>query len=139
MIQRQQTLWLLLAGIAGILTFQYPFYTGTRIENNSSVKADLEGGSNLFILLITGIVIVIALIAIFLFKDRKTQLKTSIAGLLLSIILLALYFTEVGKFEPGGHFTLTCIFALLIPASFFMACRGIYKDQKLIKSLDKLR
>jgi hypothetical protein len=138
MIQRQQTLWLLLAGVAAFFTFQYPFYTGTKLENNMSVVAEVEAGSNFFLLVVTGLSIVIALIAIFLFKDRKAQLKTTIAGLILSTILLVLYFYEVGKFDKG-NFALTAIFAILVPASFFMACRGIYKDMKLIKSLDKLR
>jgi glucan phosphoethanolaminetransferase (alkaline phosphatase superfamily) len=138
MIQRQQTLWLLLAGIAAFFTFQYPFYTGTKLENNMSVVAEVEAGSNFFLLVLTGVLIVIALITILLFKDRKTQLKTAIAGLVLAIILLVLYFLEVGKFDKG-NFALTSVLAILVPASFFMACRGIYKDQKLIKSLDKLR
>jgi glucan phosphoethanolaminetransferase (alkaline phosphatase superfamily) len=139
MIQRQQTLWLLLAGVAAFLTFQYPFYTGTILKANSSVKEDLDAASHLGLLLITAVLILIALIAIFLFKDRKTQLRTTIVGLVLSIILIVLYFSRVSNYETGGHFTLTCIFAILIPASFLLAARGIYKDKKLIKSLDKLR
>jgi multisubunit Na+/H+ antiporter MnhG subunit len=138
MIQRQQTLWLLLAGLAAFFTFQYPFFTGTRLENNMSVVAELDAGSNFFLLVLTGLTIIIALIAIFLFKDRKTQLKVVIAGVVLAFILLILYFMDVQKFD-NGHFALTSILVVLVPVSFLMAARGIYKDQKLIKSLDKLR
>ena len=118
MIQRQQTLWLLLAGVAAFFTFQYPFYTGEMLIQNLATRADLDGGTNLGIILSTGILILIAVIAIFLFKDRKTQLRTTIVGLIVSIILLVLYFSAVSNFLPGGHFTLTCIFAFLIPISF---------------------
>jgi hypothetical protein len=138
MIQRQQTLWLLLAGVAAFFTFQYPFFTGTRLENNMSVVAELDAGSNFFLLVLTGITIIVALIAIFLFKDRKTQLKVVIAGIVLSFVLLILYFVDAQKFDKG-HFALSAILAVLVPASFCLAARGIYRDQKLIKSLDKLR
>jgi len=138
MIQRQQTLWLLLAGIAAFLTFQYPFYTGTKLENNMSVVNELNAGSNFFLLVLTGIIIVVALISIFLFKDRKTQLRVVIAGIILSFILMILYFMDVKNYDKG-HFALTAILAVLVPVSFCLAARGIYRDQKLIKSLDKLR
>jgi glucan phosphoethanolaminetransferase (alkaline phosphatase superfamily) len=138
MIQRQQTLWLLLAGVAAFFTFQYPFFTGTRLENNMSVVAELDAGSNFFLLVLTGITIIVALIAIFLFKDRKTQLRVVIAGIVLSFVLLILYFVDAQKFDKG-HFALSAILAVLVPASFCLAARGIYRDQKLIKSLDKLR
>ena len=139
MIQRQQTLWLLLAGVAAFLTFQYPFYTGDILKENLPVKEDLDAASHLGLLLMTAVLILIALIAIFLFKERKTQLRTTIVGLIISVLLLILYFSRVSNYQPGGHFTLTCIFAFLVPISFGLAARGIYKDQKLIKSLDKLR
>lgn len=139
MIQRQQTLWLLLAGIVAFLTFQYPFYTGEILKENLPTKEDLDAASHLGLLLVTGLIMLIALIAIFLFKDRKTQLRTTIVGLIISVLLIVFYFSRVSNYQPGGHFTLTCIFAFLIPISFALAARGIYKDQKLIKSLDKLR
>src|SRR5689334_16322319 len=115
MIQRQQTLWLLLAGVAAFLTLQYPFYTGDIIKENLPVKEDLDAASNIWLLLMTGVLILIALIAIFLFKDRKVQLRTTIVGLIISVLLLVLYFSRVSNYQPGGHFTLTCIFAFVIP------------------------
>jgi glucan phosphoethanolaminetransferase (alkaline phosphatase superfamily) len=138
MIQRQQTLWLLLAGVAAFFTFQYPFFTGTKLENNMSVVAELDAGSNFFLLVLTGIIIIVALISIFLFKDRKSQLRVVVAGIVLSFVLLILYFVYAQQFDKG-HFALSAILAVLVPASFCLAARGIYRDQKLIKSLDKLR
>jgi hypothetical protein len=38
MIQRQQTLWLLLATLAAVLTFFFPFATGEEIIRNTSMK-----------------------------------------------------------------------------------------------------
>jgi len=138
MIQRQQSLWLLLAAVASFLSFKFPFYTGNIIENNITRFEELEGGSNFFLLLLTGASILISAITIFLFKDRKTQLKLSVVGIMLSIILLILYFTQLKKFS-NGNFALTSIFVLAILVGYLMAARGIRKDEKLVKSLDKLR
>lgn len=138
MIQRQQTLWLLLSGVCSFLTFQFPFYTGNRMENNMSTFAEMEAGSNFFLLVLTAVLILVALVGIFLFKDRKTQLKVAMAGILLSAVLLLLYFLQVKNFEKG-NFALTSVFAVAIPIGYIMAARGIWKDEKLVKSLDKLR
>lgn len=138
MIQRQQTLWLIVAAVASFLTFQFPFYTGNIIENNVSRFESLDGGSNLFLLLLTGISVFIGAVAIFMFKDRKTQLKLAIGGIVVSVIILVLYFLQVKKFA-SGNFALTSLLSLAILLGYIMAARGIWKDEKLIKSLDKLR
>lgn len=138
MIQRQQTLWLLLSAVAAFLTFQFPFYTGDFLENNINQFKELEAGSTLFLLILTGLSVLLAAVTIFLFKDRKTQLKLAIAGLFVSAIILVLYFVETGKFVKG-NFALTSIFAFASFIGFVMAIRGILKDEKLVKSLDKLR
>jgi hypothetical protein len=38
-----------------------------------------------------------------------------------------------------GSIALYCIFVFAIIAGYIMAARGIWKDEKLVKSLDKLR
>jgi predicted MFS family arabinose efflux permease len=138
MIQRQQTLWLLLAAVASFLTFKFPFYTGNLVENNVPRFEELDGGSNFFLLIATGLSILISLIAIFLYKDRKTQFKLSVGGIVVAIVLLVLYFVQLKKFTTG-NFALTAVFVFAILPGYIMAARGIWKDEKLVKSLDKLR
>jgi hypothetical protein len=140
MIQRQQTIWLLLAAIFSFLTFQFPFYIGYSVEvaNGAVLPPEIDAASNFFLLVITGISIVLALITIFLYKDRKNQLRLAIGGVILSLLLLFLYYTAIKK-TGSGHFALTSLFAFAIPITYFLAARGIWKDQKLVKSLDKLR
>jgi len=139
MIQRQQTLWLLLAAVCSALTFRYPFYTGQRLgDNNIPIIDELMAGSNFFLLVLTGAAVLAGVIAIFLYKDRKTQVKLSIAGAIIAVVLVILYFTEVRKFQ-SGHFALTSIYVAGMLIGFIMATRGILKDEKLVKSLNKLR
>ena len=139
MIQRQQSLWLLLAAVASILSFLFPFYSGNKIgDSNISTFDELTGGSNFFLLILTGASVLISGISIFLYKDRKAQLKLMVAGILISIVLLILYFVEIKKFQKG-NFALTSVFVFFILIGYIMAARGIWKDEKLVKSMDKLR
>jgi peptidoglycan/LPS O-acetylase OafA/YrhL len=138
MIQRQQTLWLLLAAVASFLSFTFPFYTGNIVENNTPRFEELNGGSNFFLLILTGLSILVGAIAIFMFKDRKTQLKLALGGVIIAVGLLILYFIQLKKFS-NGNFALTAIIVFAILIGYIMAARGIRKDERLIKSLNKLR
>ena len=138
MIQRQQTLWLLLATLCAILSFQFPFLTGTKLINNQSVAEDLDAASNFFLLIMTGASVILSVVTIFMFKDRKLQIQLSLLGIILSIGILAVYIMQMQKFEKST-LALYCILPFVVLISYFMAFRGIRKDEKLVKSLDKLR
>jgi len=49
------------------------------------------------------------------------------------------YLTGTEIKQVKGTASLAALLVLLIPVSYFMAFRGIRADQKLVKSLDKLR
>jgi len=136
MIQRLQSLWLLLAAVSAFLSFKLPFFSGTK-EGVMTEKAIIDGGSTLFLLITTGAILIIALITIFLFKDRKLQLRLCIVGIVISLLIIFLYYNEIRKLS--GSVSLSCIFVFLIPVAFIMAARGIWHDEKLVKSLNKLR
>lgn len=140
MIQRKQTLWLLLSGFSSALTFKFPFFTGTTAPDITSVTGpDLTAMDNIFLIILTVVVLASAFVTIFLFKDRRKQLQLSFVGLLGSLGLIALYTMYMKDFEPGGHITLTAVLTLFIVLGFFFAIRGIRHDQKLIRDLNRLR
>ncbi|OSZ76977.1 hypothetical protein CAP36_11130 [Chitinophagaceae bacterium IBVUCB2] len=140
MIQRQQTLWLLLATIAGVLSFMFPFAVGEKIVVNTTMKerVDLVAGEDFFILILTIVSIGLSAITIFLFKDRKLQIKLCLLGLLVAIGILILYVLSMNKLLASTP-ALWAILPVVIIISYFMAFRNIRKDEKLVKSLDKLR
>ncbi|HMR93479.1 MAG TPA: DUF4293 family protein [Chitinophagaceae bacterium] len=140
MIQRQQTLWFLLAAAAAVLSFMFPFYTGNIIKDGTTIPSyhELDGASGFFLLVLTGITAVIAIAAIFLYKERKTQLKVAVAGAVVSIILLIIYISQVKKFA-NGRLSLSSVLVIAVIIGFVLAARGIWRDEKLVKSLDKLR
>lgn len=90
------------------------------------------------ILILTVAVALAGLVAIFLYKNRKLQIQLSLSGLLLQLIVLVLYFLETKKFTEG-NFALSSIFTFIIPVLFILAWMGIRKDEKLIRSMDRLR
>jgi uncharacterized protein DUF4293 len=129
----------LLAAFFAFFTFKLPFYSGSKvIKAIRQPDVRLDAGSQIWIMILTGIVIILCFIAIFLYKNRKRQLTLTIINCILSIVLIVVYFLEIQKFETG-IISLSCLFTLAIPLFLFLAARGIWRDEKLIKSLDRLR
>ena len=141
MIQRLQSIWLLLAAAAAFCSLQFSFYSGNLIAANQAKSfVTLNAQSNLLLLILSAGVGIASLISIFLCKNRKTQLRIVLTALLVSIINLALFFMQTKKFVPGeGNYNLTAIFAIMVPVFLFFSIRGIRRDEKLVKSLDRLR
>jgi hypothetical protein len=140
MIQRIQTIWLLLAAIAAFLTLKFSFYSGNVLGADLMTKTftHLTAASKIIILVFTTAIGVISLVAIFLYKNRKLQMRIALAAMLLSLLNILLYFNQTQKFTEG-NFDLTAMITFAIPVFFFLAAKGIYNDQKLVKSLDRLR
>ena len=136
MIQRIQSLWLLLASVCSFLTFRVSFYYGQKA--GTAINESLNATSNILLIILAAATGMGAFITIFLFKDRKNQLRVSVVTLLLSILSLVIYFSQTRNYSDG-RFTITALVSIAIPVFLIMAIRGIWKDQKLIKSLDRLR
>lgn len=135
MIQRIQTIWLLLAAAASFAALKLPFFSGIK-ENNLFEK--LTGSSYFLLLILSVAVALIALAAVFLFKNRKLQSQLSLAGLLLQLATIAVYYQQSQTFTQGNY-SLTAVLTLIVPVFFILAWLGIRKDEKLIKSMDRLR
>ncbi|MBX3254573.1 MAG: DUF4293 domain-containing protein [Chitinophagaceae bacterium] len=138
MLQRMQTVWLLLAGVFAFLTIRFVVYTGTTQVDNGSEYTVLTGASNFFLLIVSIGTGLVALITIFLYKNRSLQIKLGFVALLLYILSAFLYYLQIKNFSDGA-FSLTSVFFFLVPVCLILAIRGIYKDQKLVKSIDRLR
>lgn len=138
MIQRIQSVWLLLASIFDAVTFRFPFYNGDWTRDTIPTPVDLNAQSSLWLTVVSVLTGALAFAAIFLFGNRKLQLQLAFAGLLLAIGMLVLYFLELQNFT-SGTISLWCIFYFAVAVFYILAIKGIRDDQKLIKSLDRLR
>lgn len=136
MIQRIQTLWLLLASACAFLTMTFPFYF---IGPQTDMASDqFKATTKILLLISTSILGALCLFIIFIYKQRKLQLRLTILALLLSLLDIFLYFNYKKEYTGGG-LALTSVFGFAIPLFLFFAARGIYGDQKLVKSMDRLR
>ena len=138
MIQRIQTIWLLLVAIFAAVTFRFPFYTGDWVKDIIPSPIDLNARTTIWLSILTVLTGAVAFVNIFLFDNRKLQLKLCYLGIFLSVVLIIVYFLEVANFI-NGSIALWCIFHFGILTCYIMATRGIWKDEKLIKSMDRLR
>jgi hypothetical protein len=139
MIQRPQSLWLLAAALCAALTYRFPFYSGNKTgKNNVQQFENLVASSNFLLLIFSGVLAAGCLIIIFLYKDRRQQLKLTVAAAALSVINIVIYFSQLKKFT-SGNISLTAVLAFAVPVLLLLAARGIWKDEKLVKSLDRLR
>ena len=147
MIQRIQTLFLLAAAVIVLGVSALPWWQG---ENFTFQYGQLFKGSEkvldlsylFFGALFVGVLI---LANIFMFKNRKLQMKlTQLSGILLAVLLGGGYYL-IGDMIDGnglsdqGEFTF--YFWLIVLSIILNALARIYikKDDDLVRSVDRLR
>jgi hypothetical protein len=136
MIQRIQSIWLLLAAVFAFLTFKLPFYQGAVLQ--ADVKPAVDAQSTIWLTIVAALAGALAFINIFFFNNRSLQIRICIFGIILTLVLIALCFVEMSKFASGS-LALSCVIYFAILGFYIMALNGIRKDEKLIKSMDRLR
>ena len=160
MIQRVQTVYML-ASVIAILTMHFFWLASFAIPeatfelNSLGLVCQTKGFETdrmvweLFIVLL--LMVALPLINIFLYKNRKLQLRVLIYTIILNVLYYGLFFWEcyrlrgeVAALSQGGvadvHYN---IMMLVMPAvsifALIMAARGVIFDIALIKSLERLR
>ncbi len=155
MIQRIQTLFLLLASAAMALLFIPDFSfasvigdTSTMQAANQSMMADgvFNSYDHVIIMALAGICTVLILINIFMFKNRSLQLTLNRIGMaagIILIILTAIFFYSDYQLMDNGTYEISIDYGILSPLAFIIllaiASRYISKDDKLVRSMDRLR
>ena len=160
MLQRVQTIYML-ASVIAILTMHFFWLASFAIPeatfelNSLGLVCQTKGFETdrmvweLFIVLL--LMVALPLINIFLYKNRKLQLRVLIYTIILNVLYYGLFFWEcyrlkgeVAALSQGGvvdvHYN---IMMLVMPAvsifALIMAARGVIFDIALIKSLERLR
>lgn len=133
MIQRIQTLWLLIASAAAFSILKFPFYYTP--EPNA---LEINGASQYSTLITLAFSACLSFISIFLYGDRMLQLKVTLLNFLLSGVI-GFFIYKIVVAHPGGGFTLASTALFLIPVLQLIACYKIYQDEKLVKSADRIR
>jgi hypothetical protein len=147
MIQRIQTLYLLLAAILTSLLLALPF---AEIAKDGAIYLFSSGGISLdgavkqgtiAVLILILLIIGLHLFAIFSFKNRILQKKIVLVGMisLLGIFGLIFYYSYFSFSGAKISFQTAFIFPLISIILDYLAIRGINKDEALIRSIDRIR
>ena len=152
MIQRIQTVYLVLAALLLGLTFAFPFATYTLSQGdvifNAYCVTENDGEINTFFpyYIVIALSMGLALFSILQYKKRKLQITVGRFLYLLIAITIAFVFIDFyslkGQFEVDSN-SVSYGVSMFLPVAalpiLFMANRNIRKDEDLIKSLDRLR
>jgi glucan phosphoethanolaminetransferase (alkaline phosphatase superfamily) len=100
MIQRIQTLWLLISTACAALFIFMPVYKGVYLNGTQQVVSIRE---NLFLLAASAILTTISFLTIFLFKNRRAQKRFIILNILLiiGVFIAQYYLIEMFKKDNG--------------------------------------
>lgn len=145
MIQRIQSIFLLLASISFFLQFVFNFATSDKPSPGFLSDKIYNILDNPVLLGLTILGGTVALISIFLFRNRPVQLRLGYFVIVLSILLPLVAFLLMYN-EPTGlskNVEINGGLAIYLPIlgliATILATRFINKDNKLVKSMDRLR
>jgi len=137
MIQRIQTLWLFLAALMCAGLFYFDIYR----SGLETIRVNDHYPSLLLAIVITAL----PLVSIFMYKNRTRQRNMVLISMLLTIGFIALVLMRVTNLNDGssapadGTYWIGSVLPVIAVVFLVLAIRGIRKDNKLVKSLDRLR
>jgi len=157
MIQRIQTVWLLLASLSIFALFLFPYlhYSDAAVLGKSlmvSGRYQHQIGEDIreqFFFLQTAATVILGLLplyTIFKFKNRKLQIQL----IVLEMVLIALFgfwlytsaskaLADVQRFLSAGNIGVGFFLLPIAIVFLFLAMSGIRKDESLIRSAERLR
>ena len=157
MIQRIQTVYLILVAVLMTLAAVLPVAEYFDVAKNIVYQLDMRGFIQLNpdgtflsaistnpVTFIFGIILVVTIMTIFKYKNRKQQFRLCTVNFLLiliyTIVLAVVIFVGKNKLV-GTELTLKipAVFSIVALILNYLAMRGIAKDENLVKSMDRLR
>lgn len=154
MIQRIQTLWLALTALLSALLcseyiIKFSANTGGEIflgfssiyRYSGKVTESLETVLPVAVMLV--LISLLSLVSLLVFKKRNLQIRITLIIIVCSVLLVgSLIFYSIkiiNTYDAQPVIGFRIIFPLLIPVFSLLAYRGIKKDEKLVRSFDRLR
>lgn len=147
MIQRIQTVYILLAGV--LTAILYKFKLADLSVNNELMEFFAKGifkgeeivYNGLPLMVLIGIITVLHFAGLFLYKKRILQIRILVFSIILLLGLFGLffYFTYMGFEGAKVAFKIPVAFPLVAVVLDWLAIRAIGKDEALIRSLNRIR
>ena len=155
MIQRIQTLYLLVIVILSAFVILSPVADLINGVDKLVYLLDIKGislvqptgntvESRIWAFTLVSLIIpILALITIFSFKNRLKQIRVTVINMIFMLsfyVFLALYlWPGCERLHADWHLRIIAVFPLINLILSYLAIGAIGKDEKLVKSLDRLR
>ena len=137
MLQRPQTLWILIAIIAVVCSFDNPFAV-VNIDGDKKNLAEIDAGSTILLILMSSLSVALSSFAILSYNNLIRQKTLCWIGIMVSVVICLIFLRQWQEL-PDSELTLTSILPFLNPISLWLAWMGIDKDQKMLKKLSSKR
>ena len=149
MLQRKQTLYLLVSLVLFVLTFCFPVgylypHQGGTVAISTLGFTIAEGSHyTLATFIIILISVVCEAVVIFLYKNRVLQMRLVVFNILLQIGFYIAVISYILIIKSPLNADYSVAWALFLPAvtmiTNYLAYRAIHKDEALVRSLNHLR
>lgn len=129
MLQRIQTIWTFLAVLAAV----FLFVTGQDVIISDSIPVVNIGCI---------VLVLVGLLSVFSFKNRKRQILLNNISIIINALLIGVLMYWLLKLSGGMQIPekgIEPIFSLIAIICLFIANMYIKKDERLVKSVDRLR
>ena len=152
MIQRIQTIYLAIVFILAMLMFFFPIVSIISessayfvLKYRSVINPDngMVHGHNFPLAAILALNMLLALVALFLYKKRTLQLRITVFNMVLLVGSLGLIWFYASQASRALNGEIVISFPILFPVIelivSFLAFKGIQKDDNLVRSVDRIR
>jgi len=129
MLQRIQTIWTFLAVLAAV----FLFVTGQDVIISDSIPVINIG---------CVVLVLVGLLSVFSFKNRKRQILLNNISIIINALLIGVLIYWLLKLSGGMQIPekgIEPIFPLIAMICLFISNIYIKKDERLVKSVDRLR
>lgn len=148
MIQRKQSIWLFLGALASLLLFYLPYALSGQDAEPGAPEVFLSARNDMPLAVLAVLMALDSMIVLFLYKDRKNQMKLCLLPIILAVLTLGyqIYQTQfanqqnklvIGLYDK--HIVIGIFIPVLVIILSVMAYNGIKKDEELVRSVDRLR
>ena len=145
MIQRKQSIWLFIAALMGAGVFYFGLYQYHVTENGVDTVKMLRVNDHFPSFLNALVITFLPLVTIFMFGNRKRQAAMTFINVLALCSFIPMVLSRVNtlnKMVPppsNGSYWIGAVLPVIALVFTILAVFGIRKDEKLVKSMDRLR
>ena len=142
MIQRKQSLWLLVAALLNAGVFIFDLYRADVTVNGIADHKVLRVADHYPPLLIALVMTLLPVVTIFMFSNRKRQVGMSAVSMVGTLSFISMMLMRVKNISPApaaGSYWIGAVLPVAAVIFIVMAIVGIRKDEKLVRSVDRLR